>query len=113
MTGTDESRWREFLSEAYPFEVVEIVSGKGWASQEDYLRDVAGKPLVAYVDCEFRFDEPRIQPGCVLMAGCRLYDSPRFLPNETRLEVFITDCYFGRDLIRGPKYGFTPSDSTP
>ena len=103
-------KWREFVFRgAYAFDEVEVITGKGWASQQDYSRDVADFPLVAYVDCEFRFDSPVILIGCVAMVGCRLYDPPRFLVSVPPIETFVADCYYGRDVARAAKFGFTPS----
>lgn len=109
----DMPKWRRFVyREGYSFTSVEVIQGEGWASQDDYFRDVAGKPFVAYVDCEFRFPDPQIQPGCVAMVGCRLHEPPRFLPSVPPIETFIDDCYCGRDVARSIKYGATPPDQT-
>ena len=109
----DMPKWRRFVyREAYAFTSVEVIEGQGWASQDDYFRKVAGKGFVAYVDCEFRFDEPEILAGCVLMAGCRSYGPPRLLPSVPPIEAFITDHYIGRDPARAAKYGRMPDEQT-
>lgn len=107
----DIPKWREFVYRGvYAFQTVKVFEGVGWASQDDYFRDVAEHPLAAYVDCEFRFAEPQIQPGCVAMIGCRLYEPPHLLPAIPPVETFIDGCYYGRDIVRAIKYGRKPPE---
>lgn len=108
----------EFLSSAYPFDEIFTIKDLGWASQQDHDREIArlksedGRPssdfpCFSYVNCQFRFINPKPSPKTVVLIGCWLWSQPMFSEKKSFDEVphsAIFDCYFGNDIVMQERY---------